>query len=252
MCITGDYTERGISGAHGFMAEFFVERKDWLVKVPRGLEKDAVFLEPISVAEKALRRAMEMQQMAPWSPRRALILGAGTLGLLQVAILQLRGLETYAFDRARGDSLKASAVRASGAEYVEAGQTNLTQLVHEAGPFDLIFEATGYTPFAFESVDALAPNGVLCLLGVSGGSREISLDSNRFNQKLVLGNRVVFGSVNSALQDFRAGLEHLNEIRTRWPKLPEVLVTRRSRLEDVADALARRPGDIKVVVEASA
>lgn len=81
---------------------------------------------------------------------------------------------------------------------------------------------------------------------------EISLDSNRFNQKLVLGNRVVFGSVNSAIEDFRAGLRHLIEICARWPGLPDMLVTRRSGLHDVADAMAARPGDIKVVVEASA
>lgn len=68
----------------------------------------------------------------------------------------------------------------------------------------------------------------------------------------MLGNRIVFGSVNSALQDFRSGLGHLSEIRARWPNVPGMLVTRRIPLHEVPDVLTGGRGDIKVVVDASA
>ena len=34
-CITGDFTERGIKGIHGYMTEFVVDEEQYVVKVPR-------------------------------------------------------------------------------------------------------------------------------------------------------------------------------------------------------------------------
>lgn len=59
----------------------------------------------------------------------------------------------------------------------------------KTGRFDLVLEATGYTPLISDAVQALSLNGTICLLGVSGGSRNIDLDSDTFNQSMVLGNR---------------------------------------------------------------
>lgn len=37
MCVTGDFVERGIGGAHGFNAECFVENERWLTQIPAEL-----------------------------------------------------------------------------------------------------------------------------------------------------------------------------------------------------------------------
>ena len=37
MCVTGNFVERGIGGAHGFNAECFVENERWLTQIPAEL-----------------------------------------------------------------------------------------------------------------------------------------------------------------------------------------------------------------------
>lgn len=77
-CVTGDYTERGIQGAHGFAAEFFVEDVAYLHPVPSALRGVAVLTEPLTIAEKALRGVERVQARLPWkptSPGRAVVLG---------------------------------------------------------------------------------------------------------------------------------------------------------------------------------
>ncbi|MFH0752346.1 MAG: alcohol dehydrogenase catalytic domain-containing protein, partial [archaeon] len=59
MCSTGDFTEAGIKGVHGGMAEYVVDVPDYLVKVPEELKNVAVLLEPLSVVEKATREALK-------------------------------------------------------------------------------------------------------------------------------------------------------------------------------------------------
>jgi threonine dehydrogenase-like Zn-dependent dehydrogenase len=58
-----------------------------------------VLLEPLSVAEKGIVEAYEIQRrLKIWQPRRAAVLGAGTIGLLATMVLRNRGLAvtTYA------------------------------------------------------------------------------------------------------------------------------------------------------------
>ena len=90
---------------------------------------------------------------------------------------------------------------------------------------------------------------MLCLLGVSGGARSISIDVNEFNNRLVMGNRLVFGSVNASLVDFRSGVGHMQLINQRWPRVLESMVTKRTRFGRYQQAFERQPEDIKVVIE---
>ena len=64
-CITGDFTERGIKGAHGYMTEFVVDDQRYMVKVPKELREVAVLLEPLTVAEKAAEQARVLAQRLP-------------------------------------------------------------------------------------------------------------------------------------------------------------------------------------------
>ena len=61
MCYTGNYTERGIKGAHGFQSEFVVDNEKYLIKVPEEIKEVGVLTEPMSVAAKAIDEAMIMQ-----------------------------------------------------------------------------------------------------------------------------------------------------------------------------------------------
>ena len=123
------------------------------------------------------------------------------------------------------------------------------KLADEIGPIDIIFEATGYSPLAFDAMDTVAPNGIVCLSGVSGGGRTIQVSADHLNLELVLGNRVVFGTVNANRRHFEAGAKHLSEIEARWPGLLTRIITTRIPMERFAEGVQRRPGDVKTVVE---
>ena len=62
MCLKANYTESGTKGHHGYLSEFYVEEEKYLVKVPPELGELAVLLEPVSVAEKAIRMAFSVQE----------------------------------------------------------------------------------------------------------------------------------------------------------------------------------------------
>ena len=60
MCLSGDYTERGIMRRHGFMAEYYVESPQWLNKIPKAVQDIGVLLEPMSVVEKGIDEAFRL------------------------------------------------------------------------------------------------------------------------------------------------------------------------------------------------
>ena len=249
MCITGDYRERGIKGQHGFLSEYYSEHELKLTKIPARFEKVGAFLEPLSIVEKALRQTFKIQQRLPWKIENAVVLGAGTIGLLGAMLLRLKGISTYALDQSDSGGVKSQLLSQLGAHHVDSRTTPLSDVAAEIGPIDFVLEATGYAPLVFEASRHLAMDGLLCLVGVSGGSRNISIDANVFNNDFVLGNRLVFGSVNANLMDFQSGARHIRQISKQWPGALETMMTRRTSFSQFQAAFERQPEDIKVVVE---
>ena len=251
MCVTGDYTERGIKGRHGFLSEFYSERGSWLTRIPAEVADVGVLLEPLSIVEKAMRQTFKIQDRLPWKFDNALVMGAGAIGLLGALLLRLQGVNTYVLDRSKQGGLKSNLITQIGGHHVDSTVTPIAELAANVGEFDFVMEATGYAPLVFEASQHLALDGVLCLLGVSGDSGEISVDASQFNNRMVLGNRLIFGSVNANLVDFQAGVGHLKQINQRWPGVLEKIITRRVPFGEFQAAYRRQAGDIKVVIELS-
>lgn len=248
MCLAGGYTERGIKARHGFWAEAYAESPDFLVELPPELEPIGVLLEPMSVVEKAVRQSYALQRRMRWEPQRAVVLGAGPIGLLATFLLRLRGLDVVTVARSQGTRAAELAV-AAGARYLSSRDVPIPELGRELGPIDLIVEATGNGQVVFEALRALGTNGVLCLTSITGGHRPVELDVDHLNLRLVLDNLAVFGSVNANRVDFEQGVADLNLARTRWPGLLDRLITRRLPLAEFRAALDGSPGDIKTVLE---
>src|SRR4029079_13240927 len=100
MTTDSTYYERGINLRHGYLSEFYVDDAEFIVKVPRGLKEVGVLLEPMTVVQKGITQAYEIQRrLKVWSPKRAAVLGAGTIGLLATLVLRLRGIEVVTFGR---------------------------------------------------------------------------------------------------------------------------------------------------------
>jgi glucose 1-dehydrogenase len=251
------YYERGINLRHGYLTEHYVDDPEYLVKIPQGLAEVAVLLEPTTVVEKGIAQAYEIQRrLRVWRPRRAAVLGAGTIGLLATLALRLRGLEVTTFALDRKPYLNADLVEAVGARYVSTMEMPLLQGAQEHGPFDLIFEATGYSPIVFEGMQALGKNGVLVLASVTGGNRTIEVPADRINLEFVLGNKVMVGTVNANREYFELGVRDMAQAEAEYPGWLGRLLTHPVRgLENYAellDTLTTARGAIKVFCEVAA
>src|SRR5260221_14119939 len=96
------YFERGINLRHGYMSQYYVDDAEFIVKIPQGLKEVGVLLEPTTVVEKGIAQAYEIQRrLRVWRPKKAAVMGAGTIGLLATMALRLRGLDVTVFGRTK-------------------------------------------------------------------------------------------------------------------------------------------------------
>jgi threonine dehydrogenase-like Zn-dependent dehydrogenase len=250
------YYERGISLLHGYLTERYVDDEEYMVKVPAALKEVGVLLEPMSVVEKGLEQAYEVQRrLGIWRPARAAVIGAGSLGLLAALALRLRGLEVAVLARTEPPTLNSELVEALGARYMSTEDLPMTQAAEEYGPFDIIFEAAGASSPVFEAMKALARNGVLVLTGISGGNRKIEVPGDEIMTGLVLGNKVIVGTVNSNRSHFERGVQSMVLAQTWYPGWSERLLTHPVRgLENYAEMMRLLTEDksaIKVFAQVS-
>jgi threonine dehydrogenase-like Zn-dependent dehydrogenase len=249
MCLTGDYRERGISGINGYMTEYYVEQIDYITPVPPSIEDVAVMLEPLSVVEKGIEAIIKMQERLWWNPKKALVLGSGTLGLLGTLILRDLGLDVCAIATRPKESLKAQIVEECGARYVNTKEEPLKTLPAKYGPFDVVLEATGASGLAMEASQLANNDGIVCLFGVYTRDQEKSINIDRFNLNLVFNNKAIFGSVSSNRRHFERSVGRMMSIESKWHGLLEKFFTRCVTLENIVEGLQHDPNDIKVLVE---
>ena len=249
MCLVGNYRECGIKGAHGFLREYLAEDVDFLVPVPKELRNIAVLTEPTSIATKGIEQAIEFHNRSASPIDIAVVLGAGPLGLLTTALLKLYDYNIYTLDVVPRSSVKAQLVESVGANYVDGNVSSVVSLPDKIGNLDLIMEATGNSTVAFQAMSVLGTNGILCLMGVSTGQKPLEVNASCLNMQMVLGNKMVFGTVSSNRGHFERSVESLIHIEERWPGWLSRLITRRLTLDKFRDALDPAPDNIKTVIE---
>src|SRR5512147_947132 len=251
------YFERGINLRHGFLTEYYVDDAEFIVKVPRTLREVGVLLEPLTVVEKGIAQAYEIQRrLRVWRPRRAAVMGAGTIGILAALVLRLRGLEVTTFGLTRKPYLNSDLLEAIGARYESTADLPILDGARKHGPFDMIFEATGYSPVVFDGMQALGKNGVLVLSSVTGGDRKVEVPADRINLEFVLGNKVMVGTVNANREYFEMGVKDMAQSEAQFPGWLGRLLTDRVRgLENYSELIAKLTagnGSIKVFCEIAA
>ena len=243
-CLTGDYSERGITRLDGFARELVAEDAAQLIPVPRSLGRLGVLAEPTSICERAIRHARTIGGRQPWQLERALVLGAGAIGLLSTYLLRLAGIDVWT----AGLEPHVDLVTACGARYVSTEDVPLDALREEAGGFDLVIAAVPDAQVMAESLGLLRRSGVACLLGIDGRDRPVSIDGPVLGVDAILENRVLFGSVNAHRQDWLAGVEALDRVRERWPDALEAFVGLRVPLDRFGEAFAYRGGKATLVL----
>src|SRR3954471_4223359 len=251
------YYERGINLLHGYLTEYYVEDHQYVFPLPATLAEVGVLLEPTTVAEKGVNHAYEIQRrLKVWEPRSACILGSGTVGLLTALVARLRGLELTVYSLPRKPNRNAELIEQLGGVYVSSQDHTLAEASAEHGPFDLMLDATGFSPIVWEAAEVLGKNGVLVLASITGGDRKAEIESDAINQGFVLGNKVMVGTVNASPNDFRTGVDDLIKAEALFPGwLAQLLTTPIQGLENpqqMIRELTENRDAIKVYVEVAA
>jgi threonine dehydrogenase-like Zn-dependent dehydrogenase len=266
MCYTGKFTERGIFSAHGYMTSRIVESTEFTVKVPPELRQFGVLIEPTTVVEKAILEAVLVQHRLDWVRelnneaaiardwrfvRRALVAGAGPIGTMAAFLLRLHDVETHVTDVVPSDGYKASLVSSIGAHYWNSLETPPAEIAKRVGNIDLIVEATGIAPVAWELLGALGINGVLVFTGVPGDrGGEFQMQGSHLMRQQVLWNQIVMGSVNANRSYFIHAVKDLSDIAVRWPDALARVITGHHPIEDFESALTTQSKDeVKAVFD---
>jgi threonine dehydrogenase-like Zn-dependent dehydrogenase len=240
MCRNGRYTERGIKGRDGYGAERFRIEPEFALKVDAALGLCAVLTEPASIVAKAWDHIERIGgRFRSWHPRQLLVTGAGPVGLLAALMGAQRGLDLHVLDR-NTEGPKAELVRDLGGQQHAGRLADLSELQP-----DVVMECTGAPPVIADVLNHSWPNGIVCLVGL-GGSRVVDFDIGRFNRAMVVNNNVAFGSVNANRQHYAMAMQSLARADTRWLTR---MISRRVPLSRWYEALERRAGDIKVIVD---
>jgi glucose 1-dehydrogenase len=248
-CVTEEFLERGIKGADGFLAELFVEEEQNLIPVPPGLADVGVLIEPLTVIAKGTVKLRALRDRLPWEPmfEKALVLGAGAVGLLSAMCAVSDGYDTTVYSREPSGGERAAYVRGFGATYVSSVETSLGDVGRKLGPFDLVVEAAGFSPLTIAGLEVLGPNGIAVLKGVPGLGPERAIDIDRLLRGVVLKNQVVFGTVNAGRSDYFDAIHLLEALVVRFPESVRHFITGRYPLEAAPELLSKNEG-IKDVV----
>lgn len=251
-CITGDYHERGIMKMHGFMTELVVDEARYMNPVPASVREVGVLVEPLTIAEKALIETMKVQSRLPWDfssrTHRALVLGAGPVGLLGAMALRNYGYEITVYSRDREPNAAADIVKAIGGKYLSSQDQSIEQLAAATGNIDLVYEATGSSKLAFDVLQVLGPNGLFVLTGVPGHHGPVPVDTDSIMREMVLKNQCLMGTVNAGKDAFEHAISDLEACFTRWPDAVRALITGRYPVEQFSEPILH-PQGIKNIIE---
>ncbi|MGH9557752.1 MAG: glucose 1-dehydrogenase [Bryobacteraceae bacterium] len=249
-CYTGKFTERGIKQRHGYMTEFVVEEERYLNPVPRALREIAVLVEPLTIAEKGIEQLFEIQQRLPWgkNARKALVLGAGPVGLLGAMKLVLDGFETTVYSRSSAKREAANVVASIGAKFSHAEKATVAETAAQIGNIDVVYEAVGASSLAFETIRYLGVNGVFIFTGVPGRKGPVCIDTDTLMRDAVLKNQVIFGTVNASVGHFANAIADIEKFCEKWPSAVRSLITQRFPIDRASIPLSGKAGGIKNVI----
>jgi glucose 1-dehydrogenase len=258
-CSTGDFTERGIKMVHGFMTEYYVDDEQFLNPVPPSLRDVAVLVEPLTVAEKALEQVWAVQKRLPWIRQdapanalgtglRALVLGAGPVGILGAMTLVRHGFETFVYSRSKKPNPKAELVESFGAKYISSETVSTDALAEQLGNIDLVYEAVGVSKISYDVLRVLGTNGVYVFTGIPAPKPAIPIDADVIMRNIVLKNQVAVGSVNADRKAFHDAISDLGIFMQRWPTALKSLITGRYTLEEYDELLVGEKSGIKNVI----
>ncbi|MBI5417560.1 alcohol dehydrogenase catalytic domain-containing protein [Candidatus Poribacteria bacterium] len=267
MCPMGSYKERGILGLHGFMSEFFIEKKENLLKVPKNLKEKAVLIEPLSIGVKAIDKSFQIQKGRLYSKekitekdifRQALVIGVGSIGILTSLVLKTLGINLVCIDIDNVEGAKAKIIEKIGGQYINLNQYTKNKIVnidklrknYNMENIDLIIDSSGSSLTSLQLINLLQNNGIYILLSLSSDKNPQPFNFNKILSNIMLKNQMILGCVNSNIKHFekaRKILKWFNKDKNYSSVLDEI-ITKYNYSEWLKAFDAKSKDRIKVVL----
>ena len=210
-----------------------------------------VLLEPMSVVEKGIDHAFLLQRRLRLGAQAGVVLGGGPVGLLAAAVLRARGLRTVVFGREPAPDLRAQIAMQLGARVLSVDEALASSICREQiGRPDIIVPKPPAKRKRRLRCDGDPATRTACsACSASPAARAEAEPIDRINQLLVLGNQVVFGSVNANPRHFAKGVEDFVTIERNWPGALSRLLTNRIPWQDFNSWFTQRGSGIKTTLE---
>ena len=229
----------GVLDCNGAMAEYLVVPERLLYKLPDTLGYEAGALaEAVAVAYRGVKRAGDL------TGKHVLVIGAGTIGLLVLALVKMRGAEkVYISDLSDG---RLAVAQQMGADVLlNPGTEDVLQRVKEltgGKGVDISLEAVGVTPSAKQSIELLRTGGHAVWIGNSAKTVEIPM------QDVVTRELRIDGTFIYTHEEFGEAVELLGSGAMHVEPMIS-LVADMQRGPELFAKLADDPGDlIKVIL----
>lgn len=162
-----------------------------------------------ALAEPLACATLGIQRIAPSPTDRALIVGAGPIGLLLAAALRGRGVQSVSAADLDASRLAYTARFGVGRTYISG--PDLVDTIRGSGDdaahgFDVVIDATGRPAVTQQGVALLADSGTLLIFGVCPPGSAITMDPNEIyaRQLKVLGSFSLCGTLPDAITTLQA------------------------------------------------
>jgi threonine dehydrogenase-like Zn-dependent dehydrogenase len=252
----GAFTERGIVREHGFSQPFWLDRPEYLFRVPVEIVDLAVLAEPLSCSEKGVNEATILQRArlgdAAWTaadPPRVLVTGMGPIGFAAVLAAVARGWPVTMLGRDEPDSFRAKLVHSLGGRYQPLAATDMKDFDIERDGHDLLLECTGSDEVLLQTAALIRSCGVIVWLGSDRVPKPAMHNVQKLVREGLLRNHLHIGCVNAAPRDFSDALAHLALLaKNRRAELAALITARVKPEQALWHYEHREPQGIKTVL----
>lgn len=230
----------GVLECNGAMAEYVAIPAKFLFKLADNVSYEVgSMMEPLAVAYRGVNHAGDL------TGKNVLIVGAGTIGLLALAIAKMRN-PAGIFVSDLSDSRLAVA-RQMGADYIiNPAKDNLGDIIKSATEgvgVDVAFEAVGASPTVQQAMASLRVGGTAVWIGNSAQMVNINM------QEIVTRELQVFGTFLYTFKEFGDVVDLLNQGRLNVEPMISLKAPMLESGAELFARLAKDPGPlIKVIL----
>ena len=231
----------GVLECNGAMAEYVSLPEKLLFKLSDPISYDVgSMMEPLAVAYRGVNHAGDL------AGKDVFIVGAGTIGLLAIAVVRMRNpARIFVSDVS---DIRLGVAKAMGADHIiNPSKDNVRDFIdHETGGVgvDVAFEAVGATPTVQQAMAGLRVGGTAVWIGNSAKMVDVNM------QEIVTRELRVLGTFLYTFQEFSDVADLLNSGRLNVEPMISLRAPMMEQGVELFARLAKNPGPlVKVILQ---